>query len=478
MESTEEMKISVLKGDKLFNENTPFTVNISIPPKDGSIKTYNTDLICVIDTSSSMRGKKIYQVKESLKILINLMGKNDRLALILFNRLAQTYFDLQYLTEKNKYKLEKEIDLITINQGTNILSGLYNAIKIIKEENLKKQNEERVTSIILLSDGCDNYNNEEQLTNSLKNLTKGLGLSFTLHTFGYGNKYDAKIMNKLASLRDGSFYYVENYSDVSEYVVSVLGGCFSVISQKADLKVELIKKDCNIVKVFGLEKLYNSELKNDIFKTTILQLVHGREYSFVLEIKINEPNIKIGEDLLNINLDYKDIDTQNSINKNIVYKYELKSIYYQKANEEYIRSYVYSVLDEVIQLKEKNNISEAKKLLGEIRKWIKENYKGSDKQLIIDVDTSYGLFDKDINLANKSMNLISSQIIQNQLKKPGSNKKYFNSAQRNYINFVSKSVELNKIKSENISFKPNNNNLLRSSMIFGEKQRKILRKIE
>ena len=76
------------------------------------------------------------------------------------------------------------------------------------------------------------------------------------------------------------------------------------------------------------------------------------------------------------------------------------------------------------------------------------------------------------------MNLISSQIIQNQLKKPGSNKKYFNSAQRNYINFVSKSIELNKIKSEDISFKPNNNNLLRSSMIFGEKQRKILRKIE
>lgn len=112
MESTEEMKISVLKGDKLFNENTPFTINFSFPPKDESIKNYSTDLICVIDTSSSMRGKKIFQVKESLKILIKLMGKNDRLGLILFNKLANIYSDLDYLTEKNKYILEKNIDLL------------------------------------------------------------------------------------------------------------------------------------------------------------------------------------------------------------------------------------------------------------------------------------------------------------------------------------------------------------------------------
>lgn len=339
---------------------------------------------------------------------------------------------------------------------------------MIKKENSRKINEERVTSIILLSDGCDTYNNEEQLADNLKNMTKGLGLSFTLHSFGYGNNYDAKIMNKLASLRDGSFYYVENYNDVGKYFLSVLGGCFSVLSQSANLSVELIKKDCNIVKVFGLEKLYNSELKNDIFKTTILQLVHGREYSFVLEIKINESNIKINEDLLNVNLIYKDINTENIINKNIIYKYELKSLYYQKANEEYIRSYVYSVLDEVIQLKEKDDIVKAKQLLKDTKKWIQENYKGEDKQLILDIEASYGLFDKEANLANKSMNLISSQIFQNQLKKPGSNKKYFNSIQNKFINSFSKSIENNKfiLKSQEVPLKLKSKNLLTRSTIF------------
>ena len=232
MESIEEMKISVLKGDKLFNENTPFSINISIPEKDESISNNSTDLICIIDASSSMRGRKMQQVKESLKILMKLMSKNDRLALILFSKTAETYFNLQYLTESNKKLLEKEIDLIQTDYGTNILSSLYVAINMIKEENVQKKDEERVTSIILLSDGCDTYNTEEQLADSLKKMTKGFGLSFTLHTFGYGYDYDAKIMNKLASLRDGSFYYVENYNDVSEYFISVLGGCFSVLSKK------------------------------------------------------------------------------------------------------------------------------------------------------------------------------------------------------------------------------------------------------
>ena len=404
------------------------------------------------------------QVKESLKILMKLMSKNDRLALILFSKTAETYFNLQYLTESNKKLLEKEIDLIQTDYGTNILSSLYVAINMIKEENVQKKDEERVTSIILLSDGCDTYNTEEQLADSLKKMTKGFGLSFTLHTFGYGYDYDAKIMNKLASLRDGSFYYVEDYNDVSEYFISVLGGCFSVLSQKADLKVELIKKDCNIVKIFGLEKLYNSEHKNNIFKTSILQLVYGREYSFVLEINIDEQNVQIGEELLNVELNYKDINSGEIINKIVIYKYELTSINHKKANEEYIRSHVYSVLDQVIQLKEKGEISKAKQLLEEIKEWIKTNYKGDDKQLVIDIEKSYDLFNENDILSSKSFKFMNSQIIQNQLKKPGSNKKYYNSTQKKLVSSASKPFKNNILQTYSIPEERNKNDLLKSTI--------------
>ena len=101
------------------------------------------------------------------------MDKNDRLALILFNSKGTNYFNLQYLTEKNKKILKDKIDFIETHPGTNILSGLKLAVDIIKEENFKNKNEVRVSSVILLSDGEDNYSTEEKLSNSLKNMAKG-----------------------------------------------------------------------------------------------------------------------------------------------------------------------------------------------------------------------------------------------------------------------------------------------------------------
>ena len=433
MESDDGIKITVLKGDKLFNENTPFIINISSPDPNNISKRCNADLICVIDISSSMRGRKIKQVQESLKILIDLMDNNDRIALIVFDKNATTLFHLQYLTENNKKNLKETIDFIKTNPGTNILSGLTIAVEILKNEKIKKSNESRVSSVILLSDGLDMYHNDIQLANALKNMTKGQDLSFTLHTFGYGNKYDAKIMNKLAALRDGSFYYVKDYNKVSEYFACVLGGCISVISQKSELSVKLLKNECKIVKVFGLENLYQWELKDDIFKTTMLQFMFGKEYSFALEIKVDENNIKIGEDLLDINLEYKKINQDNILNINFKYKYELKSIDYAKANEEYIRCQVYSVLDEVVILKEKGKIIEAKELLNKMKEFLKNNYKGDDKNLLANIEKSYDLFKNDNKLADKSFKFLSSEIRQNLYKKEGSSSNKYNNSIQNYL---------------------------------------------
>ena len=440
MEQNDELEISVLKGDKLFNENTPFIINISFPEPDIDNKRCKIDLICVIDSSFSMKGNKIYQVKESLKILIDLMEKDDRIALILFNKKAKTYFDLQNLTENNKNKLKEKIDSIEINRGTNILSGLKIAVDIIKNEKGKTTSESRISSVILLSDGCDSRYNDLELAELLKNMTKGLDLNFTLHTFGYGYYYDAKVMNKLATLRDGSFYYVEDYNKVSEYFACVLGGCLSVISKKAELKVKLLNEYCKIVKIFGSENLYKFILKDDIFETSMLQLIGGKEYSYVLEIKIDERKINIGEQLLDITFMYE--NNNDMINKNIKYKYELKSIDYMKANEEYVRSQVYSVLNEVLTLKQNGKKIQAKQKLNEIKIWLEKNYKGDNKDYLKDVNKSYELFKNDDSIVLRSVKHINSQIMQSQSKKQGSNMKFCNSIQINLMKSISDPFKL------------------------------------
>ena len=105
-----DIDITIIKGDKLFNQNTPFLINLSTAEPDENDKKSNADLICVIDISGSMFGGKIMQVKESLKILIDLMDEKDRICLILFSDRATKYFDLQYTTKENKEILINKIN--------------------------------------------------------------------------------------------------------------------------------------------------------------------------------------------------------------------------------------------------------------------------------------------------------------------------------------------------------------------------------
>ena len=447
-----EIKISIFKGDKLFNENTPFVINLFAPEstEQEEENRVSADLICVIDISGSMSGEKIHLVKESLKILVDMMEKKDRIALVLFDHKAQLYYELNYLTEQNKKELKDKIEQIDANGGTNIASGLTVAIDILKKEKENpKDNESRSSSIMLLSDGCDNNMDDIQLGEKLKSLTKGQNLSFTLNTFGYGYDHDPKIMNKLANLRDGNFFLVEDYTKVGEFFVSVLGGCISMISKNAELQVNLTNPKSKFEKIFGANNLYSYELKDMLFTTKMLQFISGKEYTFVLEVKIDESNIKPGDNLLDINFVYEDITKKEKITINAKYNYELKDLNFSKANEEYIRSQTYDEIEKAMKLREKNKIEEGKKILKDMREWLEKNYKGSNTNYLEDIKKTEPMFQK-IEYEQRDYTYTTSLLRQRQTKRIGSENCYMNSVQmrlqNNYnINFTnSQKVDINK----------------------------------
>jgi len=429
-----DISISIIKGDKLFNKNIPFVINLSTPQPDENDKKSNADLICVIDISFSMFGYKINQVKESLKILVNLMDEKDRLCLILFDDNAQIYYSLQNLTKENKSFLNNEINNIRARGGTNILSGLEQAVYVIKNS---CNNSKNVASILLLSDGQDNFLDENGLANGLKNLTKGLGLSFTLNTFGYGDNHDAKIMNKLANLRDGSFFYVEDYSKISEYFVTVLGGCVSVISKQVNLQLKIINNNCKIIKVYGEDKLYSHQSGPNFFNTTMLQFICGKEYTFVLEVFIDESKIKIDDEILNVEINYEDTTQNNKlIRKRQNYLYKLKDLNYLKANEEYIRVYVYYILDEAMKLKDRDENQKGKKLLEDLETWLIKNYKIKSGEYLQDIQKAKGLFSENEFERIRSFNYVSCSIQEKSLKRTGKTNTNCNSITLNYLRSI------------------------------------------
>ena len=240
-------------------------------------------------------------------------------------------------------------------------------------------------------------------------------------------------MNRLANIRDGSFFYVENYKKVSEYFVTVLGGYISVISKNVKINIKLCNPFCEIIKVFGEENLYSHELYPQIFKTELLQLVCGKEYTFVLELKLDEKKMKADDELLFIEVIYIDINLNNKlVKKTYMYKYQLTDTKKDKANEEYIRSQVYYILDEALKLREQYKTKEAKELLTNMEEWLKKNYKGENKCYLEDIIKAKSLFNDDYTFKIKGIAFAKSNIREKQNKRDGMNNMYMNCNQDYY----------------------------------------------
>lgn len=109
----------------------------------------NIDLVCVIDNSGSMEGEKITNVKKTLRLLLELMGENDRISLIVFNSEGTRLSKLMKTNSKNRNTLLNIIGLIFSTGGTDINSGMEIAFKVLKERKYRNP----VSSVFLLSDG-------------------------------------------------------------------------------------------------------------------------------------------------------------------------------------------------------------------------------------------------------------------------------------------------------------------------------------
>ena len=369
------------------------------------------------------------------------MDKNDRLALILFNDSGILFLDLNYITEEQKNHYINKIDEINSEGGTSIITGLEIAINIIEKDiDINKPN--RACSILLLSDGCDNHLNDFEIGQRLKNLTKGKHLNFTLNTFGYGNDHDPRIMKKLASIRDGSFFYVEEYEKVAEYFGIVLGTCVSVISNKASLVVELLNKKCEIKKIFGEEYLYSHEIHPHFFNTTMLHFISGKEFTYVLEFEIKLNDVKIGEDLLAVDFIYQD-EENNFCKKSAIYKYCLTDINYAKANEEYIRCQVYSVIDQSLEFRNNYKINEGQKCLNEMRNWLINNKKENTSQhelLLDDINKALKSYtiEKDVKISDIAT--LSNRVIENIKKASSSERMIYSNHKQEYYSSSSREM--------------------------------------
>ena len=332
---------------------TPLVVSLSTEDKDEKMKP--VDLICIVDVSYSMVGDPLNLVKESLKYIVNLMNETDNFALVTFSDISYFVNNLTKMTEENKSKILDNIEKLKVIDNTNIYSGLEKGLQLLKND---YSSGDRIASMILLSDGADNYY-KNRVVSMFEDLIIKEGKRdyvFTLYSFGYGYYFDYTLMNSIALIKDGAYFNIDKLSDVKDAFLKIYGSLSTVSNVNVQLKIQ---SNFNIIKVYGIEDMHKANMTSDTFNVKLIQVVYGRKYDFTLLVDVPK-NTPYGTEVLNA--------TVSSLG--LKAKYLWDENYSPAAYEEYIKCIVV-----IIFIDGYNNqwIS----ILEEGIEWIKSNYNGT-----------------------------------------------------------------------------------------------------
>lgn len=110
------------------------------------------DIVLLVDTSGSMEGDKIEQVKAGLETFLARILPEDRIALVTFDSTATVAVPPAPLSE-NRIALSEAIQQMRATGKTAIYNGLDSAKQVL--DGLPKTSEDRIQAIVLLSDGAD-----------------------------------------------------------------------------------------------------------------------------------------------------------------------------------------------------------------------------------------------------------------------------------------------------------------------------------
>jgi len=170
------------------------------------------DIIFILDTSGSMKGEKISQVKDALKYCINSLHENDRFNLIAFSTESRLFKENLVAASEYRKDAISYIKNIEAKGGTNINEALIDALKM-------KHKKTRPLSIVFLTDGLPTVG-ERDVGNIIKNVSQQNKDKIKIFTFGVGYDVNTYLLDKIADENQAVSDYIEPEENIEEKISS------------------------------------------------------------------------------------------------------------------------------------------------------------------------------------------------------------------------------------------------------------------
>ena len=321
--------------------NEPFSVNTEISDcpwnKDNKlvlvglqgkkIPTENlpaSNLVFLIDVSGSMQDPmKLPLVKASMKMLVDQLREEDRVAMVVYAGAAGLV--LPSTSGSDKMKIKDAIDKLEAGGSTAGGEGIKLAYKTAKQNFAKGGN----NRVILCTDGDFNVgaSSDDDMERLIEQERKS-GVFLTVLGYGMGNYKDNK-MQKLADKGNGNHAYIDGISEAKKVLVNEFGGTLFTIAKDVKLQIEFNPAKVQGYRLVGYEnRMLNKEDFNNDKKdagdlgsghtvTALYEIIPvGVKSSFlekVDKLKYQDNKVKAtadadGDEMMTIKLRYKKPD--------------------------------------------------------------------------------------------------------------------------------------------------------------------------
>jgi Ca-activated chloride channel homolog len=218
------------------------------------------NLVFLVDVSGSMdTPDKLPLLKASLKLLVNGLRPQDRIALVTYA--SGTQVVLESTPGSDKARVANAIDALQPGGSTAGASGIELAYRMAQQGYIQGG----INRILLATDGDFNVGiTDFRQLKSLVEERRKSGISLSTLGFGTGN-YNEQLMEQMADAGDGAYSYIDNLMEGHKVLVNEMTSTLATIAQDVKIQVEFNPSAVREYRLIGYENrlLAREDFNND-----------------------------------------------------------------------------------------------------------------------------------------------------------------------------------------------------------------------
>ncbi len=261
------------------------------------------NLAIVVDRSGSMKGERIARAIDAGVGIVERMRDGDTITVVSFDTAANVVVPPTSLGSSNRASVESAIRGIRIGGDTCISCGLETAAAQLRSAPIAAASE-RVTRIILLSDGATNHGVVDLPgLRGIAGRMRDRGCSIS--TIGVDVDFDEKVMAALATESNGRHYFVASAAGLPAIFAQEFDSLAASVAQDAEMTVELAP-GVEVEQV--LDRTFRRENAGGVERVIIPFGVLGAKQEKTALLKVRVPTDHDGDTpVAKVSLAYRDL---------------------------------------------------------------------------------------------------------------------------------------------------------------------------